>query len=105
VTVVATGLLLAACGGGGGVAGKTPIPPAAPSVRSMEEVKAANIEAWKACDMFADHVRELAEFLDYQKFTDDLLSTNGQNTAGVRLCEGRALFHEDPKHKSGNAEG
>ncbi|KOX27499.1 hypothetical protein ADK67_13735 [Saccharothrix sp. NRRL B-16348] len=105
MAVVATGLLLAACGGGGGVAGKTPTPPTAPSVKSMEEVKAANIEAWKACDMFADHVRELAEFLDYQKFADDLLSTNGQNTAGVRLCEGRALFYEDPKHRSNNAEG
>jgi hypothetical protein len=55
--------------------------------------------------MFADDVRELAEFLDYKKFTDELASGNGSITAGVRICEGRALFYEDPKHRSSNAEG
>jgi hypothetical protein len=76
-----------------------------PSLRSLEEARAATIETWGACEMFADHVRELAEFLDYKKFADDLASGNGSITAGVRICEGRALFHEDPKHRSSNAEG
>ena len=106
MSVLVTGLLLTACGGGGGGGGgDTPPPPVAPSVRSMEEVKAATIEGWNACEMFADHVRELAEFLDYRKFDGDLFSSNGTNTAGVRMCEGRAVFHEDPKYRSGNAAG
>lgn len=103
--ILATGLLLTACGGNGGVGGRTPTPPTAPSLRSMEEVKAGVIEGWGACEMFADHVRELAEFLDYKKFDDELFSSNGSNTAGVRLCGGRALFFEDPKYGSGNVEG
>ncbi|MEU4761727.1 hypothetical protein AB0H12_00645 [Actinosynnema sp. NPDC023794] len=105
VAVLATGLLLAACGGGGGNGGTPPAPPTAPGVRSMDEVKAGTIEGWYACEMFADHVREFAEFLDYRTFADDLLGTNGKNTAGVKLCEGRALFYEDPEHTSNNAEG
>lgn len=83
----------------------TPTPPTPPSLKSLEEVRAATIESWRACDMFADHVRELAEFLDHKKFTDELASGNGSITAGVRNCEGRALFYEDPKHKSSDAKG
>jgi hypothetical protein len=109
VAVLATGLLLAACGGSGDSAGDgggaTPRPPTAPSVKSPEEIKATTIEGWDACEMFADHVRELAEFLDYKKFADDLFSSNGQNTAGVRICEGRAIFYEDPEYSSSDAEG
>jgi hypothetical protein len=71
----------------------------------MEEVKAQTIEGWGACEMFADHVRELAEFLDYKKFAKDLFSSNGSNTAGVRICEGRAIFYEDPERRIGNTEG
>lgn len=80
-------------------------PPTAPSVRSMEQVKAGVIEGWVACEMFADHVREFAEFLDHKKFAKDLFSTNGQNTAGVRICEGLPIFYEDPKKRSGNVDG
>jgi hypothetical protein len=71
----------------------------------MEEVKAQTIEGWDACEMFADHVREFAEFLDYKKFAKDLFSSNGSNTAGVRICEGRAIFYEDPERRIGNTEG
>lgn len=49
-------------------------------------------------------MRELAEFLGHKRFTKDLLSSNGSNTAGVRMCEGRAIFYEDPKRSSGNVE-
>jgi hypothetical protein len=71
----------------------------------MEEVKAATIEGWVACEMFGDHVRELAEFLDYKKFDDELFSSNGGNTAGVRICHGRAVFYEDPKSRAGDLDG
>jgi hypothetical protein len=107
--VLATGLLLTACGGGGddrggaggGLGGGTATPP---TYRTPEEH--VSILGWKACEVFGDHVREFAEFLEYKKFDDELFSSNGQNTAGVRLCEGRAIFsEEDTEHPSNNPKG
>jgi hypothetical protein len=105
VTVLATGLLLTACGSDSGGGKNPPAPPTAPSVRSTDEVKAATIESWDACEMFADHVREFAEFLEYKEFTDELFSSNGSNSAGVRLCSGDAVYLEDPEYASGNLQG
>lgn len=104
--VIATGLLLTACGGGGGGAGGMTItPPSAPSVRSMEDVKAGTIEGWVACEMFGEHVRELAEFLDYKEFDKDLFSSNGTNTAGVRICHGRASSTRTPSTGAATSRG
>lgn len=114
--VLAVSLLLTACGsdsdgglgdfdGASGGGGGGPKPPTPPSTRSFEEVKAATIEGWKACDMFADHVREFAEYLDYVKFDGELFSSNGANTAGVRICEGRAIYAEDPERAINNLKG
>ncbi|MCC8249241.1 hypothetical protein [Saccharothrix luteola] len=45
-------------------------------------------------------MRELVEFLDHGKFADDLLSTNGTNTAGVKLCDVAERAVDDPWDKA-----
>jgi hypothetical protein len=107
-TVLATGLLLAACGGDGdrggageGAGGRTPTPPTSRPV----EANAPYIKGWDPCEVLGDHLREFVEFLDYKGFQKDPFSTSGDNTAGVRLCSGYAIYLEDPKSEFGKVGG
>jgi hypothetical protein len=103
-TVLVTGFLLAACGGGGageGAGGRTPTPPTSRPAEPLPPY----IKGWDPCEVLGDHLREFVEFLDYKGFDREPFSTSGDNTAGVRLCSGNAIYLEDPEYKSGNVAG
>lgn len=87
-------------GGGGGDAGGEPTPPTPPTTRSAEEAMAANISGWDACEMLGAHVHEFDEFLGTQGFDDELFSSNGDASGGIRQCRGHAMLFEDPELQS-----